>query len=263
MKVVDTNACEFGYELIMVLPYVYYLNKNNIPVKVLTSKGMREFYYFLSSEQYVEKYDVRTDRHPLNTRLKSIHFPTLDTTEWEFPNYIDRYKDVKLDVGNEKPLLIISNKFTREWFNDPVNFLDVNTLDILLSKLKERYTVIYNRPLPTMIVEDSQTSYKLGDYELIKEEHPEVLDMNNIAIQNQIPFNILQLILGSKCEKFISVQGGNSILSSIFGGTNLIYAIKGGELLNNSFSWYNKFSGTNIKHFTAYKDLIKYTFKVY
>ena len=71
INVIDTKGCEFGYEIIMVLPYVYYLHKQNVPLKVLTSRGMKSFYFFLKEDEYEEKYQKRTwvEPHLLNVPL--------------------------------------------------------------------------------------------------------------------------------------------------------------------------------------------------
>ena len=43
--VIDVNP-EFGYEIGCSIPYAYWLHKNNQLEKVITSKGMKTFYYF-------------------------------------------------------------------------------------------------------------------------------------------------------------------------------------------------------------------------
>ena len=53
----------------------------------------------------------------------------------------------------------------------------------------------------------------------------------------------------ANCDKFITVCGGNSILSSIFGGTVISYVHKGKELRPNYFgeqSYFRKLSGANV-----------------
>ncbi len=46
MEIIDANNCEFGYELIMVVPYVYFLHQNGTPVGVKTFLDMKPFYFF-------------------------------------------------------------------------------------------------------------------------------------------------------------------------------------------------------------------------
>jgi hypothetical protein len=257
IKLVDVNGCEFGYELIMVVPYVYYLYQSGQRVKVQTCKGMKDFYFFLSEGDYEEKYNQRVYSFPIGTKLTGIHFSRLDKTSWLSPNYREYYKDVSLKTTFNKPLVVISNKFSQEWNGDPINYININTLENLFTLLSKKYTVIYNRAISTSLIKDHQTSYQLGDYELIKEKYPEVIDMNRLYEYEGINYNRLQLVIGSKCDKFISVQGGTSLLSSLFGGTNLVYAVRGGEVENSSFkNWFGEFAGTTVESFSSYTNLI-------
>jgi anthranilate/para-aminobenzoate synthase component II len=53
----------------------------------------------------------------------------------------------------------------------------------------------------------------------------------------------------ANCDRFIAVCGGNSILSSYFGGTVISYVHKGKELRQNYFgenSYFRKLSNANI-----------------
>ena len=88
--------------------------------------------------------------------------------------------------------------------------------------------------------------------------------MDELFATEKIPFNLLQLIVGAKSNAKISVQGGNSILASLNGGTNLIYAVKGGELECNSFeNWYHEFSGATVKSTSSYQELKNLVNKYY
>lgn len=258
MKSVDTLACEFGYELIMVLPYVHYLHKQGIEVQVHTCSGMEPFYYFLDPKHVHIKYTKRRGAIPSNTPLRNIHFYNLDTSEWDFPSLKDYYRDFELKTSFEKEPLIISNKYTTEWGQYPINYLSVELLDILFEGLSQFYTIIYNRPLAKNIVEDHSVNFDLGDYDLIKSKYPSVVEMNTLYEAEGLDYNLLQIVLGAKTSKFISVQGGNSILNSLFGGTNLVYAKKGSELKHNSFKgWYSAFSGCEVIDTPDYVELIQ------
>ena len=71
-------------------------------------------------------------------------------------------------------------------------------------------------------------------------------------------FNHFQLLIHSNCNNFISVQGGNCVLASYFGGTNIIYAKKGQELSCDSYNGhYKKYSNCNVLHSDNYVDFIK------
>lgn len=261
-KIVDTNGCEFGYELIMVLPYVHYLHQNNFRVSLTTAKGMDEFYYFLPEEQLFTKYNAREWEFPHNTELKDIHYEKFPAKQWLSPNYRERFKNYDYDLINipkeaqEKPFVMISNKYTKEWLNPPTNFLSIETLETLFELLSPHYTVFYNRPRPKSVPQDrDQEHFEFNDWQLIKDKYPQVLDLNELVIPHE--YNLAQLAIGAKCTKFISVQGGTSIISSLFGGDNLVYSVKGKEIEVNSYSWYNEFAGTHVRDFRNYDDIIK------
>ena len=57
MITVDINP-EFGIELALALPFSYWLHENNQLEKVITSEGMKPFYFFCDNVE--EKYDSRT-----------------------------------------------------------------------------------------------------------------------------------------------------------------------------------------------------------
>jgi hypothetical protein len=63
-------------------------------------------------------------------------------------------------------------------------------------------------------------------------------------------------MLKANCEKYISVQGGTSIFSSLFGGTNIIYADDCMETKFNSFNWYTKLNNADILHVNNYTKLV-------
>ena len=64
-------------------------------------------------------------------------------------------------------------------------------------------------------------------------------------------------MLHSNCEHFISVQGGNCVLASYFGGTNIIFARAGAELSCNAYNGhYKRYSNCNVLHHNNYKDLL-------
>ena len=53
METIDIHP-EFAHELVCVIPYTYWLHKQGKLKKVITSKGMKPFYYFCDDVE--EKY---------------------------------------------------------------------------------------------------------------------------------------------------------------------------------------------------------------
>ena len=244
---------EFGYELIAVVPYAYWLHKRNKLNATKSFKDTQCLYYF--SENHIEM--NRNRRHWLldDFPLGNIHVTQLDTSQWYPPPYKRHYANERFKW--EKPSCVICNKYTIEWKGPPINFLSLETLSKLFKILKEKYKIIYNRPTSKNIVSDDQEELILRDMEFIEKEHPEIITIQDLAENNKdLSFNELQMMVYANCDRFISVQGGSSILTSYFGGKNIIFAKRGSELEHDSYKWYAKLSGSKIYHVDDYSRLL-------
>ena len=136
-------------------------------------------------------------------------------------------------------MLIIHNKFNIEWSRPPINFIDVDTLEKIFNSLNNKYTIIYLRPKSNYICSDHSTIKNLNESHLFKLYN--IIDGLKLYDQTKKKYNInnfnhFQLLIHSNCNHFISVQGGNSVLASYFGGTNIIYAKKGRELQCDAYN---------------------------
>lgn len=140
------------------------------------------------------------------------------------PDYKGFYRNDRFVYA--KPTVIINNKYISEWHNPPINYISVDDLRAILSLLVPHYTVVYIRALSTErgYWDDNQPVYPFGDYDMIRLEFPTVVCMNDLLESNpDLSYNQLQMLLHGNCEKFISIAGGNAVISSYFGGTNIIY----------------------------------------
>jgi hypothetical protein len=259
MIVIDSKGCEFGYELIMCVSYAHYLHTRKENFRVLSCEGMRPFYFFLPSEKYEERYTKRSYRFPSGTWLRSIHFRELNSSKFSFPDYKSVFQSLPLKVKFQKPLLFISNKYTSEWLGPPVNYLSCEFLNQLFDLLTPHFDIVYNRPQGNIICNDEseQPSFNLKD-KGIANNYSNVYLFETLLDLHDYDFNALQLILLANSDIKISVQGGTSIVSSLLGGANLVYAVKGQELNCGSYkNWYNKLSGCNVKDFSSYQGIIE------
>jgi hypothetical protein len=250
---IDCN-CEFGYELQLVIPYAYYLHKKNLLDKTISSFMTRELYYF--SKNHEEKYKTRTPNHP-NVPNINPHVKELNYAEYVPPPYKSIFKNNYF--LSDKPLLIIHNKYNEEWGGRPINFINKETLSAIFNHCK-KYRIIYLRPQKN-IVTDNSAVFSLDESNLL--DLYKVIDGNKLYenIKNRYNinnFNHFQLLIHSNCNHFISVQGGNCVLASYFGGTNIIYAKHGSELKCGSYNGhYKKYSNCKILHANNYNDFIR------
>ena len=109
MRIIDCNGCEFGYELVMVIPYAYYNKQNNIPVKVITSKKMEPYYYFLNNDEVEYRYTERSGLWPKGTIMKQLHVPELPDVGWTPPPYSDIYTGNNImGIDSTKDIILVS-----------------------------------------------------------------------------------------------------------------------------------------------------------
>uniref|UniRef100_A0A061SKD3 Uncharacterized protein n=1 Tax=Tetraselmis sp. GSL018 TaxID=582737 RepID=A0A061SKD3_9CHLO len=253
---------EFGYELILHLPYAYYLQHEGWVVKSFGPTGTRPLYYF--SSEHVEHGSKRfvCGGSPAHSNL---HPNLFNFSQWRAPPFSEVYRH--LETVYDKPLLMIHNKYTEEWGGPPANFIDASTLNTLLRLLTDRYKVIYVRPgiyKTADIVDDGQIEHMnrhigaLDDISVLK-AHPSVSVFQDLLKSTpHTSWNELQMRLHANCRHKISVQGGSSILSSFFPGINLIYAVKGSEMFDKQydFRWYPRLGNATTVPVHTYKLLI-------
>lgn len=257
---IRTNG-EFGYEMVVVVPYAYWLHINNQLTSTTSCKDTQPLYYF--SNKHNELFDKRspclgTDVDINGASFKNLHTAQPNFSKWKFPDYKAQFKNNIFTF--DKPLLILSNKRYSRGSTQRHGWFDDSQLELLFKKFHNKYQIIYNRAKSNKITVDTQLPKDVDtDYALC--EAYGVIDINNLhdKYADTYSFNTLQFMLHANCDKFISVQGGSSILSSAFGGTNLIYALSGEELKVGSYAnWYSKFSECNVAHasdFEAFESL--------
>ena len=138
------------------------------------------------------------------------------------------------------------NKYNQEWGGEPVNYLSIDMLRALLEMLNDRYQIIYSRPTVKNIVGDNSLIYDFDDCGLIS-QYPGALTVQELHQTNpEFTFNTLQMMVYANCDRFISVQGGNSMLASYFARTNIIYVVRGMELMAGGFNTYHLFNNARV-----------------
>ena len=190
--IIDTNP-EFGVELTLVVPYAFWLHKQGKLEKVITSKGMRPFYYFCDDVE--EKYEYRTVDNAVagmgsipndwiyglkqNARLYKNEWPDweefanvdrgcgiLDYSKWELPDYNEQFKDNELAL--DKPTIMICNRYNWEHGEPPTGYFDINCLYNIFNYLTTRgYDVIYKRPRNTEFPLDQNETFTLNNEETL------------------------------------------------------------------------------------------------
>ena len=256
---------EFGLEMQLVIPYAYYLHQKNLLGRTTSAQDTRCLYYF--APQHKEKYRTRRwidpdepPRRMLPNRTE--HTFHLNTSQWTPPPYRKQFANRRF-VWDKEPLVIM-NKFCIEWGERSYNFIDVPILEQIIATLKDRYQLIYCRPRTEDIVADDNAIRSFGDFDLIDRHFPEVLTIQRLHQQNpDLSFNTLQFMVYANCRRFISVQGGTSVLASYFGGSNIIYVVKGDELTHGDYNHFPLYSGARICPCFSEANLLACVRKIY
>lgn len=266
--IINSYNIEFGYELIAVIPYAYYWYKQKQLKRTISGKDTSCLYYF--SPDHVENPERRSwynTKKAIRIPNISIHKPVLDKSQWESPPYKQVYQNDQFKF--DKPTLVVTNKYNREWGQDPINYFDHEALRWIFDTFQDQYQIVYIRFVSEMGYDDTVDSLDLQEFRYVLPDYPKVktLQMIHDDIRANLCFhtckddphsyNELQLKLFANCQKFITVQGGLAILASYFGGTNIIYAHHSPEFRIGSVYWYDEFGGSKIKTAQNYTDLKK------
>lgn len=247
---------EFGFELLAVVPYAYWLHDRGRLEFTVSSADTRCLYYFSRNheERTLPRRYVPITEYPIGEKGKLRYdrkgFPdSLDTSRWLPPPYREVYRDERFLFDRE--ICIVSNKTSNERYlhrGFAVNSMEIELVLAVIGRLRTRYQVIYNRPRANDIVPDHQAIREPGDLEAVEQRYPDVMTIQDLHTSHpDLSFNELQLRLHASCERFVSVLGGASYLASYFGGTNVIYARRGWEISCGAFkNWFDRFSGARI-----------------
>ncbi|RXK81995.1 hypothetical protein ESB13_18635 [Filimonas effusa] len=240
---------EFAPELQFALPFAYWHYKNGTLKKTKASRFTNELYFF--SPDHEEAFDIRTNEGNYNFETPRILYShNYDMKKWLPVPLKETYQN---DIYVfDKPILVIANRYNMEWDGPPISFYSLDILSYMISRLKNDYTIIYNRPRPKDITGDNSAIYDLNEFEWLQNEHPDVILMEDLWKENRAKaktFNHLQLMVYANTSHFLSTHGGTSCLASYFGGKNLILSKRGPEAYFGCYQkLYPKLSGATIFH---------------
>lgn len=133
----------------------------------------------------------------------------------------------------------------------------------MFSSLKKKYEIVYFAVNLPEELQDNAHSMPLNDIPICRK--------HNIKVFQEIKgnsWNESMLKVFANCDRFITMNGGYSILASMFGGTNIVYSTYGEkhakELDIKSFDrWYPNHSNQRVIGVESYEELKKYIDSIY
>ncbi|MBV9812095.1 MAG: hypothetical protein JO326_05055, partial [Acetobacteraceae bacterium] len=166
---------EFGAEVNSFVPFIHWLHHAGLMQgrQVCTYAGMRPFYFFLPDDAVEEEARPRRYVPPPE---RPAWLPNRDDHQARrspfelFPDYRAAYRDGRFN--RTKPLLVIHNKATLEWYRPPVNVIPLALLDALFGALGDCFHIVYLRPgilgTPAGFSADAQPDFPFDDQAVLR-----------------------------------------------------------------------------------------------
>lgn len=234
---------EFGAEINSFVPFVHWAWQAGAlgGRPVVTYRGMAPFYRFLPPEQVIERDRprrwVNPAERPVWLPTRDDHGPRNRAFEW-FPDYRALFaNDLFVE---DRPILVLHNKFSDEWGHGPVNFIDQELLAETLRRLGGRFAIYYSRPGIAPPGEDYSIDHQ-PDFDL--NERGTLMRFSDVRVFDDVAaqlapvygYNELKLMLYANCFLHITVQGGNAHLAALFGGSLILILHRAGQEIRYSY----------------------------
>lgn len=256
-QTVNSENCEFGYELISVIPYAYYLHSRGELARTVSGIGSEAFYYFSPRHEINPWPRSWYNVEKMMTPNRWIHRRELDTEMFLPPPYKKHYANDKYHFD-----LVVYNRYNNEWpgvpeLNRPINFFSIDFLRELFQGYKGR--VLYCNVDGKPSLYDNAPALPFPDRELIA-EFPNVTHIDTLDEE----YNVAQMMAFANCPLFLTTNGGGAILASYFGGVNIIYTnpqtvngrVYARENVTGDFEYYHLFGGSEIINPRSYDEIL-------
>ena len=251
-------TAEFASDVVLGIPYAYWLHKQGKLGKLKVCKGMKPFYYF--ADDVEEVFNERSLDNSVglkdvpnkwlhNSEAGDRRNVVIDYSEWECPPFREHYKNNIFD--DLKPFVVVNNIFNIEPGDGgfrPYRYFDIKNLCEIFSYLINKgYNVVYKRPDNSEFTLDQNEEFTnrhdvtsklkgeidghglVNDWELcglIENVHL----INDLVDKHNMDYSTFNLKLFAETEGFVTINGGGSQFCACFGKPMVIYTTKGPEL---------------------------------
>jgi len=263
---------EFGNEVVLYIPYYCYLRDAGLLFghRIHTYRGMRDIYIAagFSPDQIVERHARRhwapPARRPFvppqseHARRFDPEFRRPPPLRAAFADDAEAWTALRAAAGDDgRPLAIVHNKVNIEW--GALRAVNAMPTDAVLSAvaqlLTEGFRVLYIRPRAAAagpvgsiatargFSEDAGELIECDDFAKLEAAYGvgEVLSME--ALLTNLPsdwsYNRVKGVMYAHCSHFVHCQGGASYFAAYFGGHQIVYHIRGDELVAGAYpDWF-------------------------
>lgn len=246
---------EFGMELQAFVPWAYYKSYHGCyHLKTFGVTGSKYMYWFSDDHRIVRirrRFIWPKHGMPVFPTREGIYVQQIpDHAPWQAPPFKDFFYNPKVASFKElqdKPLVVIQNKYHTEWGGPPTNFFDKDMLSKMFDYMVPHYSILYKRHTSKSLTDNSQV-LDLNEKEWIRTNYPSVvlyedlqqgLDSNDPNDENLLQFGIMAI-----SQHFVAVQGGTAALSAWFGGNTSILIKKGPD--SECYHYFHRFSNATV-----------------
>lgn len=264
---------ELGYNIETSVGWAYFLHLHGCLNSTRSYDGSSVFYFFsqhhhlLEEDEFIPavdswKWDKENPDNPfmqvylnLPPEIQKSTFNPARAIEYpsyglEWPSY-KRFFSSSLMKNIGKPIAIVAGKHTFEWNAGIFNtFAESKRLRRILDPLvRSGYQVIYSRPRHIFAGDSpKQSVVDVDDYATINYYYKsnEVLKLDQMVekikglVRTKSDLtkleirNIIMCLVYASSDLFVTTQGGNSVIASLFGGQNFILHVRGQEMIQET-----------------------------
>jgi hypothetical protein len=231
----------------LTIPRAYWAHTQGLLTATESAPDTHPLYYF--SPAHSENLHRSYHKYAALTS-ETIHTPTIDTASWTPPPYKAHYANKTFQFDT-----VVLNKFTFEWSEPPINYLDLPTIDTLMRYLYPRPTLYVRMTSkdPRIVDLQSEGNLTLDEWDLLK-------TFSHVTTIQEIQgpsYNETLLRAMATASNFVSVQGGGHSLTLYFGGTNISLVRQCGGLQSGFYNWVHLLGGANHIMTRNYNDLLQ------
>ena len=264
MKHITINALHewsWIFGLYSGFAYGEYLRGNK--VFVVSHPNSKPFFYFLDN---IATY---SNNEWFKCGIEDIYNkdfnPKSVNSNWSPPPYQKHYSKL-FKRNHNKDVIVISNKYNKEWFSKVYNYLSLDFLEKFFKLFSNKFKIYYiryngNSKDNNQEYFDDVTPLPFNDYELTKKYNIETI--YDIMNEESIGFNTAQLYIHSKAKYTVTVAGGNSVLSSFFGDELIQYNCPDCTSTNReiwgSDTWIKNINNVKIIGSQSHNEILKIT----